>query len=302
MEAKQPPSSRFAGALLPQASATKPGAKKLVIKQYAEKPKLPESFDADTWARLSSAVAALLQQQPASHSFEELYTPPPLASTPPFCFKSHHSHRYKDCEDRCSQAANLADDTRVRLSDIIAACVRHALAPCKIVTLLFRYAESVVRVQLCDSDSSTGSLVRVGDCWSLYCSQLQHMRNIFLVLDRRLHADTAAPYRSIEELGVLLFKRQWDLHPSLVQNVLSGCLATIRAERTGQLIDRQLLRRLLSMLVSLGCFASQFKPLLTSDLERFFAEESARMLCDSEVSVFLLYVRVCCARSRAENL
>ena len=72
MEAKQPPSSRFAGALLPQASATKPGAKKLVIKQYTEKPKLPESFDVDTWGRLSSAVAALLQQQPASHSFEEL--------------------------------------------------------------------------------------------------------------------------------------------------------------------------------------------------------------------------------------
>ncbi len=59
MEAKQPPSSRFAGALLPQASATKPGAKRLVIKQYAEKPKLPETFDADTWARLSGNKAYL---------------------------------------------------------------------------------------------------------------------------------------------------------------------------------------------------------------------------------------------------
>ena len=78
MEARQPASSRFAGALLPQASATKPGAKKLVIKQYAEKPKLPESFDADTWTRLSGAVAALLQHLPASHSFEELYAPPSL--------------------------------------------------------------------------------------------------------------------------------------------------------------------------------------------------------------------------------
>jgi cullin-4 len=73
MDAKQPPSSRFAGAILPQASTSKPGAKKLVIKQYAEKPKLPETFDCDTWTRLSSAVAALLQQMPASHSFEELY-------------------------------------------------------------------------------------------------------------------------------------------------------------------------------------------------------------------------------------
>ncbi len=100
---------------------------------------------------------------------------------------------------------------------------------------------------------------------------------------------------------MLLFKKHWELHPSLAQNVLSGCLATIRAERTGQLIDRQLLRRLLAMLVSLGCFSTQFKPLLAADLARFFAEESARMLCDSEVSVFLLY----CERrlkEEAENL
>ena len=73
MEAKQPLSSRFAGAMLPQSSSSKPGGKKLVIKQYAEKPKLPETFDKDTWERLSSAVAVLLQQMPASHSFEELY-------------------------------------------------------------------------------------------------------------------------------------------------------------------------------------------------------------------------------------
>lgn len=150
-----------------------------------------------------------------------------------------------------------------------------------------------------DADSSTSSLVRVGDSWALYCSQLLLIRNIFLVLDRRLHSDTAQSCRSIEELGTQLFKKQWELHPTLVHNVLSGCLATIRAERTGQLIDRQLLRRLLSMLGSLSCFTSQFKPLLVADLERFFAEESSRMLCDSEVSVFLLY---CERRLKEEEL
>jgi hypothetical protein len=96
MEAKQLPSSRFAGALLPQSSSSKPGAKKLVIKQYAEKPKLPETFDADTWRRLSDAVAALLQHMPASHSFEELCAAPAAAATllllPPgsFLFFTHY--------------------------------------------------------------------------------------------------------------------------------------------------------------------------------------------------------------------
>jgi hypothetical protein len=96
MEAKQLPSSRFAGALLPQSSSSKPGAKKLVIKQYAEKPKLPETFDADTWRRLSDAVAALLQHMPASHSFEELCAAPAAAATRCCCcrparsFSSHY--------------------------------------------------------------------------------------------------------------------------------------------------------------------------------------------------------------------
>ena len=44
------------------------------------------------------------------------------------------------------------------------------------------------------------------------------------------------------------------------------------------------------MLSSLNSFTLQFKPLLAADLERFFSEESARILCDSEVSVFLSYV------------
>ena len=55
--------------------------------------------------------------------------------------------------------------------------------------------------------------MRVGDCWALYCSQLLHIRNIFLVLDRRLHSDSAQTCRSIEELGVHLFKKHWQLHP-----------------------------------------------------------------------------------------
>jgi hypothetical protein len=144
MEAKQPVSSRFAGAMLPQASSAKPGAKKLVIKQYAEKPKLPESFDADTWARLSGAVAALLQQSPANHSFEELYAAsffePNLCitMTHPSHYPTCHSQprgaavtirsRYKDCEDRCSQAANLAEETRSRLSGIIASYAESVVA------------------------------------------------------------------------------------------------------------------------------------------------------------------------------
>jgi len=38
-----------------------------------EKPKLPESFEEDTWKKLQLSVRAVHQQQPVDQSFEELY-------------------------------------------------------------------------------------------------------------------------------------------------------------------------------------------------------------------------------------
>jgi hypothetical protein len=56
-----------------------------------------------------------------------------LSLLPPGSFLFRHTTwcSYKDCEDRCSQAANLTDDTRVRLSGLVDA-----------------YAESVVMGQV----------------------------------------------------------------------------------------------------------------------------------------------------------
>jgi hypothetical protein len=38
-----------------------------------ERPKLPESFEEDTWKKLQMSVRAVHQQKPVDQSFEELY-------------------------------------------------------------------------------------------------------------------------------------------------------------------------------------------------------------------------------------
>jgi len=38
-----------------------------------ERPKLPESFEEDTWKKLQASVRAVHQQRPVDQSFEELY-------------------------------------------------------------------------------------------------------------------------------------------------------------------------------------------------------------------------------------
>ena len=40
---------------------------------HAVKPKLPEDFEANTWAKLRAAVLAVHKRQPVSCSLEELY-------------------------------------------------------------------------------------------------------------------------------------------------------------------------------------------------------------------------------------
>ena len=39
----------------------------------SDRPKLPETFEADAWGKLQACVRAVHQQQPVDQSFEELY-------------------------------------------------------------------------------------------------------------------------------------------------------------------------------------------------------------------------------------
>ncbi|KAI8048110.1 Cullin family-domain-containing protein [Syncephalis plumigaleata] len=48
-------------------------AKKLVIKNFKDKPRLPDNFERDSWHRLRAAILAIYQQTKVTESLEELY-------------------------------------------------------------------------------------------------------------------------------------------------------------------------------------------------------------------------------------
>ncbi|RVE67444.1 hypothetical protein OJAV_G00103300 [Oryzias javanicus] len=55
-------------------SSSKPGAaKKLVIKNFREKPKLPENYTQETWQKLKEAVEAIQNSTSIKYNLEELY-------------------------------------------------------------------------------------------------------------------------------------------------------------------------------------------------------------------------------------
>jgi len=141
------PASGFGGAgganlALKRSSAGPP--KKLVIKPFKEKPKLPADFEERTWAKLKEAVTAVHAKQPVACSLEELY---------------------RAVEDLCVH--KLGSSLYARLQQV---CDVHIAA--RLRSLQGRAADPVIFLSLMDA------------IWQDHCSQMLTIRSIFLYLDR----------------------------------------------------------------------------------------------------------------------
>uniref|UniRef100_A2A432-2 Isoform 2 of Cullin-4B n=1 Tax=Mus musculus TaxID=10090 RepID=A2A432-2 len=124
---------------------SKPGsAKKLVIKNFKDKPKLPENYTDETWQKLKEAVEAIQNSTSIKYNLEELY---------------------QAVENLCSHkiSANLYKQLRQICEDHIKAQIHQ-----------FRE----------DSLDSVLFLKKIDRCWQNHCRQMIMIRSIFLFLDR----------------------------------------------------------------------------------------------------------------------
>ncbi|XP_015244572.1 cullin-4B [Cyprinodon tularosa] len=126
-------------------SSSKPGAaKKLVIKNFREKPKLPENYTQETWQKLKEAVEAIQKSTSIKYNLEELY---------------------QAVENLCSHkiSAKLYKQLRTVCEDHIKAQIDQ-----------FRE----------DALDSVLFLKKIDKCWQDHCRQMIMIRGIFLFLDR----------------------------------------------------------------------------------------------------------------------
>ena len=63
-----------------------------------ERPKLPETFEEDTWRKLQISVRAVHQQQPVDQSFEELYK-----AVEDLCIHKLGHNLYSKLSEECEQ-------------------------------------------------------------------------------------------------------------------------------------------------------------------------------------------------------
>lgn len=131
----------------------KPGAaKKLVIKNFKEKPKLPENYQQQTWDRLRESVDAIHTSRSITLSLEELY---------------------QAVENMCSHkmSAVLYDQLRQVCED---------------------HVKSNITQFLVENIGYEQFLKILDKCWQSHCRQMIMIRSIFLFLDRTYVLQTSS--------------------------------------------------------------------------------------------------------------
>ncbi|XP_052215829.1 cullin-4A-like [Dreissena polymorpha] len=123
----------------------KPGTtKKLVIKNFKEKPKLPENYQQETWGKLREAVDAIHASRAICLSLEELY---------------------QAVENMCSY--KMSSMLYEQLKQVCEAHVKRSIG---------QFLEENIGYE--------EFLKKIDHCWQSHCQQMIMIRSIFLFLDR----------------------------------------------------------------------------------------------------------------------
>ncbi|KFP80278.1 Cullin-4B [Acanthisitta chloris] len=247
---------------------SKPGsAKKLVIKNFKDKPKLPENYTDETWQKLKEAVEAIQNSTSIKYNLEELY---------------------QAVENLCSYkiSANLYKQLRQICEDHIKAQI-HQFREYPFFTLPINH--DFLNDFLMDSLDSVLFLKKIDKCWQDHCRQMIMIRSIFLFLDRTYVLQNSM-LPSIWDMGLELFRTHIISDQKVQNKTIDGILLLIERERNGEAIDRSLLRSLLSMLSDLQIYQDSFEHRFLEETNRLYAAEGQRLMQEREVPEYLHHV------------
>ncbi|XP_019776530.1 cullin-4A [Delphinus delphis] len=235
------------------AVTSKPGAaggsKKLVIKNFRDRPKLPDNYTQDTWQKLHEAVRAIQSSTSIRYNLEELY---------------------QAVENLCSHKVSP-----VLYQQLRQACEGHVQAQ------ILQFRE--------DSLDSVLFLKKINTCWQDHCRQMIMIRSIFLFLDRTYVLQNSM-LPSIWDMGLELFRNHIISDKMVQTKTIDGILLLIKRERSGEAVDRSLLRGLLGMLSDLQVYKDSFELKFLEETNCLYAAEGQRLMQEREVPEYLNHV------------
>ncbi|NWH77720.1 CUL4A protein, partial [Piaya cayana] len=233
-------------------------SKKLVIKNFRERPKLPDNYTQDTWQKLHEAVGAIQSSISIKYNLEELY---------------------QAVENLCSYKVSATLYKQLRQ-----VCEDHVKAQ------ILQFREYPFFVHRNDSLDSLLFLKKINKCWQDHCRQMIMIRSIFLFLDRTYVLQNSM-LPSIWDMGLELFRNHVISDKQVQNKTIDGILLLIERERNGEAVDRSLLRSLLSMLSDLQqVYKESFEQRFLEETNCLYAAEGQRLMQEREVPEYLHHV------------
>lgn len=125
--------------------------------------------------------------------------------------------------------------------------------------------------------------------WQDHCSQMMMICQIFLPLDRGYVLNNPL-ILSIWDLSLDLFKNHIISNKTVQNRCVSGILLLIERERNGEIIDRSLVKNLLTMLYKLQLYQSIFEVEFIKSSDKLYAIEGESLLQKLEIPDYLKHV------------
>ncbi|KAN0022309.1 hypothetical protein ACTFIU_004485 [Dictyostelium citrinum] len=232
-------------------AGTPPAKKILVIKNLKQIPKTPENYEDSSWSKLSSAISSINKKEATTLTQEELY---------------------KMVENLCfdkTLASNLYNKISVQIEQHITQTLRHLVSTMSSDPIIF--------------------LKSINSIWKDHTNQMIMIRSIFLYLDRTYVIQNSNTVKSIWDLGLFYFGNNLSQQSNLERKTIDSLLYSIRCEREGDEIDRDLIHSLVKMLSSLHIY-TKFENEFIKETNRFYDMEGNIKINEVEIPMYLKYV------------
>ncbi|XP_074243519.1 cullin-4A isoform X3 [Saimiri boliviensis] len=179
-----------------------------------------------------------------------------------------------------------------RTSEAVENLCSHKVSP-MLYKQLRQACEDHVQAQILpfreDSLDSVVFLKKMNACWQDHCRQMIMIRSIFLFLDRTYVLQNST-LPSIWDMGLELFRTHIISDKMVQSKTIDGILLLIEHERSGEAVDRSLLRSLLGMLSDLQVYKDSFELKFLEETNCLYAAEGQRLMQEREVPEYLNHV------------
>lgn len=138
-------------------------------------------------------------------------------------------------------------------------------------------------------DDQLSYLKLLNNHWQMHCSQMMMICQIFLPLDRGYVLNNPL-ILSIWDLSLELFKTHIVMNKTVQARCISGLLVLIEQERNGELIERSLVKNLLTMLYKLQLYQTIFEVEFIQSSESLYSVEGESLLQQLEIPEYLKHV------------